>query len=180
MNDVPIEVEWRDWSGQSLERLTLMVGAEGICVRSTIENPGFTARVRIDCDAGWRVRTAGIALANGPALSLAADGTGSWRDADGGPLPQLDGAIDIDLSASPFTNTLPIRRLNLGRGEVAEIAVAYVSFPDLAVSLDRQRYTCIEPMQRYLFEAVDGTFDREIEVDEDGLVVTYPGLFRRA
>jgi uncharacterized protein len=180
VNGVPIEVRWRDWSGQSLERLTLTVGVEGICVRSTIESPGFTARVRIDCDAGWRVRTAEIALANGPTLSLAADGAGSWRDADGSVLSQLDGAIDIDLAASPFTNTLPIRRLNLEQGEAAEITVAYVSFPELDPSLDRQRYTCIEPMRRYLFEAVDGTFDREIEVDGDGLVVTYPGLFRRA
>jgi hypothetical protein len=26
---------------------------------------------------------------------------------------------------------------------------------------------------------VDSDFTREIEVDQDGLVVTYPGLFRR-
>jgi hypothetical protein len=46
-------------------------------------------------------------------LELISDGRGKWTDASGNPLPALDGAIDMDLSVSPFTNTLPIRRLRL-------------------------------------------------------------------
>jgi hypothetical protein len=37
----------------------------------------------------------------------------------------------------------------------------------------------VEPGRRYRYEAVDGSFARELEVDARGLVVTYPGLFRR-
>jgi hypothetical protein len=51
--------------------------------------------------------------------------------------------------------------------------------PGLAVATDRQRYTCLEPNRRYRYESLDSDFTRDIEVDEDGLVVTYPGLFRR-
>ena len=47
------------------------------------------------------------------------------------------------------------------------------------VTTDRQRYTCLEPDRRYRYESLDRDFTREIEVDDDGLVVTYPGLFRR-
>jgi len=47
------------------------------------------------------------------------------------------------------------------------------------VTIDPQRYTCLEPMRRYRYESLDSDFTREIEVDLDGLVVVYPGLFRR-
>lgn len=94
-------------------------------------------------------------------------------------LPELNGAIDIDISITPFTNTLPIRRLNLRSGESYEILVVYIRMPGLSITTDRQRYTCLEVGRRYRYESVDSDFAREIEVDAHGLVVTYPDLFRR-
>jgi len=87
--------------------------------------------------------------------------------------------IDIDLSATPFTNTLPIRRLKLKAGQSAEIVTVYILVPALTITTDPQRYTCIEPLKRYRYESRDSDFRRDIEVDGRGLVVTYPGLFRR-
>ena len=81
--------------------------------------------------------------------------------------------------ATPFTNTLPIRRHGLAAGQAETIQVVCVRFPELEVTSNRQRYTCLEPKQRYRFESLDSDFTREIEVDENGLVVTYPGPFRR-
>jgi hypothetical protein len=66
----------------------------------------------------------------------------------------------------------------LAVGAAADIIVVYVTFPDLAVSADPQRYTRLAE-STYRFESLDGGFVRDIEVDEHGLVVTYPGLFRR-
>ena len=63
-------------------------------------------------------------------------------------------------------------------GQSAEIGTAFVEFPALEVINDPQRYTCLEEGKRYLFESRDSDFRRELEVDQDGLVVTYPGLFR--
>jgi hypothetical protein len=94
-------------------------------------------------------------------------------------LPELVGCIDIDLSFTPFTNTLPIRRLNIAAGEAREIEVAHIEPPAFRPRPVPQRYTCIEPMKRYLFESLDSDFSAELEVDEDGLVLDYPGLFRR-
>ena len=81
---------------------------------------------------------------------------------------------------TPFTNTLPIRRLNLKKGQAHDVVTVYVHFPELAISADPQRYTCLEPMKLYRYESLDSDFVREIEVDPDGLVVSYPGLFRRS
>jgi uncharacterized protein len=57
--------------------------------------------------------------------------------------------------------------------------VVYVLLPELTLTTDPQRYTCLERGRRYRYESLDSDFVREIDVDADGLVVTYPGLFRR-
>ena len=49
-------------------------------------------------------------------LHLESDGEGHWQE-NGKDRPDLHGCIDIDIQATPFTNTLPIRRLGLKTGE---------------------------------------------------------------
>jgi hypothetical protein len=90
----------------------------------------------------------------------------------------LSDAIDLDLAITPFTNTLPIRRLDLAVGDEGDVTAAYVSFPDLEVNIDEQRYTRLDE-DVYLYESLDSDFSREITVDLDGIVVEYPGLFER-
>jgi hypothetical protein len=58
---------------------------------------------------------------------LSADGKGRWFDAKGTHLAELDGCIDIDISATPFTNTLPIRRLQLKHGAAQVLRCVYTS-----------------------------------------------------
>ena len=94
-------------------------------------------------------------------------------------LSKLTGAIDIDLSITLFTNTLPIRRLKLRAGQFAEIVTVYIYMPTLTLTTVPQRYTCLELGKRYWYESLDSDFTRDIEVDGRGLVVTYPGLFHR-
>jgi uncharacterized protein len=55
----------------------------------------------------------------------------------------------------------------------------YVRLPDFTVTIDPQRYTCLKRGWRYRYESLDSDFTRDIDIDADGLVVTYPGLFRR-
>ena len=174
---------WEDWSGRGLEHLVLTeratdILAVAVCI--VADEPPYAVRYRAECDAQWRCRELDVEIVDtGRAVRLRGDGRGRWTDGDGTRLPQLDGAIDVDVSITPFTNTLPIRRLELVAGGVREIAVVYVRAPALSVELDHQRYICVEPRRRYRYEAVDGTFAADIEVDGDGLVLTYPGLFRR-
>ena len=174
---------WEDWAGRGLEHLVLTAHASAIlavAVSIVADEPPYAVRYRVECDAEWRCRALDVEIVDtGRTVRLRGDGRGRWSDGDGARLPQLDGAIDVDLSITPFTNTLPIRRLELAAGEAVEIAVAYVRAPALSVELDHQRYICIEPRRRYRYEAVDETVTAEIEVDGDGLVLTYPGLFRR-
>jgi hypothetical protein len=175
---------WREWAGEGLEHLVLRQDEEGARADSFVigqaDGEPFAARYSIVCIGDWRTRAVTVTLVGqSEGVQIASDGAGSWRDASGSPLPALDGAIDVDITATPFTNTLPIRRLGLEAGQSADLRVAYVDVPSLTVTADPQRYTCLEPMRRYRFESLDSDFVREIEVDERGLVVLYPGLFKR-
>lgn len=174
---------WQDWSGDSIEYIVLNETLERICADSAIirkdaENP-FAARYEIVCDPEWRVRHVSVSLVGDDrGIELSSDGNGNWSD-ESGARDEFRGAIDIDISATPFTNTLPIRRLKLGTEQSADILTVYIHLPELGITTDPQRYTCLEAGRLYRFESLDSNFARNIEVDSDGLVLTYPGLFRR-
>jgi hypothetical protein len=175
---------WRDGSGNGREHLVLNVGTDGIVADAVVltgsGDEAFAAHYRIACDRQWRTRRLDVeVIGDDRRIAVTADGAGNWTDPSDGPLPDLQGAIDVDLSVTPFTNTLPIRRLGLRTGEAAEIIVVYIRFPDLSVTTHGQRYTCLELGKRYRFESLDSDFTRDLEVDDKRLVVTYPGLFLR-
>lgn len=175
---------WKGWAGDSTEYLTLkerggIISAESVIISEAGEHP-YAARYAIECDTGWRVRSVGVSLfgeQNG--IRLLSDGRGGWTDGSG-TLSGLKGAIDVDIFPTPFTNTIPVRRLNLSAGQSADIIAAYITLPEMSITADPQRYTCVEPFKLYRFESPDSPFKCDIEVDEEGLVVSYPGLFRRA
>jgi hypothetical protein len=180
----PTMARWQDWSGRSIEHLVLKEVADQIvadaAIVGTVDNQLFAARYVVLCDAYWRVKRVEITEVGSESIAeLASDGVGNWVDKSGAIQRQLEKAIDIDISITPFTNTLPIRRLNLHRGQSQEIVVVYIRLPNISVTTDRQRYTCLDPGRRYRYESVDTDFVREIEVDAHGLVTDYPGLFRR-
>ena len=144
----------------------------------------FRAQYRIACDGNWRARTAQITCLSGDQLTqtLGSDGEGHWFDNAGKSLPALDGCSDLDISATPFTNTLPIRRLALQPGRSTEIAVVYIAVPSLRLSTARQRYERLEDSAAgavYRFTALASGFTAELVVDGDGLVLDYPGMFQR-
>lgn len=179
-----VAARWRDWSGEGLQHLVLSEAADAIVAEAVVvgaeEGAHFGARFRITCDAAWRTRRVEVDMTGSDRrIDLRGDGEGHWRDADGRPLPELDGAVDVDLPLTPFTNTLPIRRLKLAAGQSADLRIVYIVLPGFKVTVDPQRYTCLEQPRRYRCESLDSDFMREVEVDSDGLVVTYPDLYRR-
>jgi hypothetical protein len=179
------EALWTPWDGIGLEHLRLTtrperVSADGLVV-TVCAGQIYRVNYEVRCDARWRVRELRVtAQATGSltSLTLNGDGGGHWTSPDGAPLPALDGCVDVDLAFSPFTNTLPIRRLALKPGAAAELAVVYVALPALEPAPDGQRYTCLAP-NHYRYDSLASDFTAELPLDADGLVLDYPGLFRR-
>ena len=87
--------------------------------------------------------------------------------------------MDIDIWPTPFTNSFPIHREAMAVGERRQFRVAWVLAPDLTLRPQPQAYTRLAD-RLYLFENLDGSgFRAELAVDEDGVVLDYPELFRR-
>jgi hypothetical protein len=146
---------------------------------------GVTFNVMVDTE--WLTRRfAAVATSDlGPRwLVLECEGS-SWARRSGNestPAPELDGCTDVDIVSTPFTNTLPIRRLGLTVGESADIRAAWVDAPSLEVSVSNQRYTRLEPadgVDRYEFATPDSGETYELTVDDDGIVVDYERFARR-
>jgi hypothetical protein len=180
------EVIWRTEDGIGAEHLFLTGGDGGFVADSIVfatrEVEPSRTHYRVELDPDWSVRRVSLTVAKAgePArsLELVSDGRGHWQDRHGTVLPDVDQCIDIDISATPFTNTLPIRRLGLQPDQVAPILVLFIHVPTLEVEPAAQRYTGLAPgLVRYESSGTD--FRRDLTVDDDGLVIEYPGLFTR-
>ena len=177
-------VRWRPAQGGGLEHLTVRPENGTIVARSTVigarGGTPYGVSYTIVCDTGWRVRSLALATTDDRRLQLSSDGNGHWSDQGGRALPQFDGCIDVDLAGTPFTNTLPIRRLDLGAGrEPVSMFMVYVPFDTFAPTIDGQSYRCLQPGRLYRYQALDRSFSADLSVDGDGLVIDYPTLFER-
>jgi hypothetical protein len=90
---------------------------------------------------------------------------------------ELGDADFFDLAFSPLLNSLPVRRDRLlEHGRPHDYVMAFVDVPSLEVSPAEQRY---EPLGSRLVRFRSGDFTADLEYDEDGFVVRYPGLAER-
>lgn len=180
---------WAPWNGPGLEHLRLRTADIGYVATGTVlglsNREPFRLQYKIKCDADWRVRKV-LLDCLGPQGSqlrtLRSTGRGQWKDDSGEILPELDGCHDIDISATPFTNTLAIRRLKLRPGQKAELRVVHVDVPSLRLRPVQQRYACVEQRPDGAVVTYEGAFRNftgDLPLDADGLVIDYPETFRR-
>jgi uncharacterized protein len=176
---------WRRHDVPSMEHFRLWEHADGPRLEGTVV--GVQARVPttvtyvVDCAPDWTTRRARVeAIVAGVASRtelLVDDGGRWWRD--GRELPELHGCVDVDISVTPATNTLPIRRLGLVAGESRAVDAAWVRVGD-AIGVERlpQRYTRLVG-GRYRYESGGGAFTALLDVDDAGVVIRYPPAWER-
>lgn len=168
--------EWSGWDGTGHELLRLGYETGGWTAEGVVA--GVDVHYVVRTDEQWRVRQFLLFRdQEEPDLWLGVNPAGQWGEVNGAHRPELDGCIDLDLGCTPFTNTLPIKRLLLPVGETAEILVARVDEETLEVRPERQTYTR-QAERRYRYWDESG-FEAELDVDDHDLVVDHPGLFRR-
>ena len=171
------DAAWTTWDGEGTEQLTVRWENEGWTASGVVGREKVQYVIRLS--ASWQVRQFLLFRdLDEPDLWLATDGTARWGEMNGAHRVELDGCYDIHLPITPFTNTLPIRRLPLLDGDSAEFPVVYVDVETLEVRPDLQRYTRLGT-HRWGFTQLETGRSQEFDVDEHGLVVDYPALFRR-
>jgi len=175
---------WRRLDVDGLERLEIRAVRGGVTAVGTIvctEDGGHVIRYRWRLDAGGRTRALTVERRGADGLRrhrLERVGDG-WR-VDGAMRTDLAGAAEPDLSATPFGNMLPIRRLAGTPGAALTIDVAFIDAATLSVARSRQAYVREgDARVRYRDLGLYRGFEALLDVDPDGAVLRYAGLFER-
>jgi uncharacterized protein len=173
-------VVWRSLHRVALERCVFASARHDYSFEGTVltADPPLEVRYEIVCDRVWRTRSVRVRIEGGDfarEIELECDGHGVWRDGSR-VLHELDGCHDVDLSVTPATNTLPIRRLELPIGASASVTAAWIRIPEWTVQPLDQRYTRLEA-RRYVYESPG--FQAELELDDLSLVERYGELWAR-
>ena len=132
-------------------------------------------------DASWRTVSLRLRLHERDIRTLTIERAGDarWR-VDGAPRADLEGCQEVDLSITPFCNTLALRRFGPPPGGAGDVTALYVECPALTCVPSRQRYERRGPATfLYIDLGEHRGFEAELTVDEDGLVREYAGLFER-
>jgi hypothetical protein len=181
------DIVWESLMEPGLEHLVLETEADLITAESALAadfgSGGFRLHYSVRCGGDWRFVEARLGIEQGGEarrLDLLRSADGTWQ-VNGDVRPDLAGCDFIDIMATPFTNTLPIRALSFVRDRPQRIQVVYITIPDLTVVRQEQDYVRLddgEPPRRFRYHGASG-FVAEIDVDEDGVVVDYGDVWRR-
>jgi uncharacterized protein len=111
-------------------------------------------------------------------IILNGNSSGEWH-MNGERTYEFNGCLDVDIPVTPFTNTLPINRLQLKENETKEVSVIYLDMLAFDVRTVKQLYRKVSA-HAYQYENIPKDFEAEIKVDDKGLVIDYPQLFQRS
>lgn len=168
---------WETWDGDGVEQLSLTWENEGWTASGVVGRERIHYVLRVS--ASWQVRQFLLFRdLDEPDLWLATDGSARWGEMNGAHRVELDGCYDVHLAVTPFTFTLPIRRLPLQVGHTADLPVVHVDVETLEVRPDLQRYTRLDT-HRWAITQLEAGSTVELDVDAHGLVVDAPSRFRR-
>jgi hypothetical protein len=176
-------LSWKGIDNESIERCELHIDEHGLSARSVINglylNRNFTVRYQLKTDAGFHTSELELqAEINGRMQELSLQKqNGIWL-MNGQVEASFAACIDVDIAVTPLTNTLPIRRLDLHPGAEQKIRLIYIDILEAEVKVLSQRYKRISE-NVYHYENIPNDFEADITVDDEGLVVDYPGLFNR-
>jgi uncharacterized protein len=176
---------WESQSFIGFESLEFSEEPDGFVADSVVlgieAGTAYRVHYRIYLDLNWRAESMRIShLPYGTEHRFYSSNDDSWWRGDfhGDDEGVWQNCIDLDLSCTPFTNTLPIRRLNLEVGQSSDINVLYVECSNLTVKTAPQRYERLNESE-YRFTNLNTDFTAVITVDAEGFVTNYPGLFER-
>ncbi|WP_100368765.1 putative glycolipid-binding domain-containing protein [Yoonia maricola] len=133
----------------------------------------------VHCNDTWECTKAMVKKwrgINATTLCLERTIDGQWS-ADGQTIRNVDGLVDIDLGFTPATNTNAIKRLGLNVGDQQEFTAVWLDERTWAFKPLRQRYERLSN-NKYRYVSVESGYEAQLEVDDFGLVRTYPDLWQ--
>jgi len=178
------QINWESGFYQSTESCIIQYSGQEIVINSRItgrhDTIDYTAAYTIRTTPEWKTTAFEIryTLNAAPHHVEARHENGQWI-VNGVVREEFNNCIDIDITVTPFTNALPINRIDLQLNKPQQIEVLYVNVLENSIYPVRQQYTK-KSGTRYNFQNVPNDFEADIIVDSEGFVVHYPELFERA
>lgn len=174
------------WQGiyyQSMESCNLFIEQDHIKIESKIigthQDIVYDIEYIIVTNKNWKVLSFNIKTQLNEEINILEGKKDSKNWIINGELKtEFQSCIDIDISLTPFTNTLPINRLNLKEKDALDINVLYIDVLGQRIDSTIQKYTKLSST-KYLYENKSSSFQEQIEVDQIGIIVNYPNLFKR-
>jgi len=182
-----VHARWEAWENDGLEHCVMRETHEGVTLEGVVVGARgslYGGYYRVATDARFFTREVLVRYAGGYSLHVSVDDQGRWYDYHSKrEIEELWGCHDVDIGITPATNMLPIKRLKLQHDRSADIIAAYVPLPDQIEKEffpipARQRYTRLGK-KRYRYEGLFRDFKADLDFDQVGLVLDYPGTFRR-
>jgi hypothetical protein len=134
----------------------------------------------VECDVTWRTRSAkvtGYAGTRAVEMTIVAMPGERWR-VNGTDRPESAGCVDVDLSFTPATNLIAIRRLALDIGQASEAPAAWLRFPELTLERLEQWYHRVA-VDAYDYRSPRTGYAARLRVSDGGFVTHYPGLWEQ-
>lgn len=180
-------IAWEWLTGPGLEHLILSetqasIHAQGWVV-GALGQGLIKVQYAVTCNPAWQFQHAHLTLYSAEdgeqPMRIAREPAGAWV-VNGEARPDLAGCTEIDIRATPFTNTLPIRRLRYEVGVPQTMTVAFIKAPTLEVVAIDQEYTKLNAEgSQFRYRNLSSGFTAELNVDAAGVVLDYAGAWRR-
>jgi uncharacterized protein len=182
---LPAPILWRRLDLPGHDAATLQPGARGVVLSgmAVFQEGGPTALAYlVQADSNWKTTEGRVWGWHGHKaieLRLHRDDLGTWT-MNGALCPAVDGCMDLDLSFTPATNLLPLRRLGLRVGQSAEVRSAWLEWPEVRLSPLVQRYARRSDTEYDYESDLPGgeLFRSTLRVQPEGWVLDYGGLWR--
>lgn len=183
-NEMQRIIIWKGIFYHSLEHCVVTVTKNKLAVQATIvghtKEDAYCVKYNIGTNDLFETREAIVDISyngNDRVISLRKNDSKGWL-LNGKAAPDFDDCIDIDISLTPFSNTLPVKRLSFDKVREHQVKVIYIDILEETIKPVFQKYVKLTE-RLYRFENVPNDFDANIEFDEMGFVKHYPGLFDR-
>ncbi len=127
------------------------------------------------CDEGWRTLSADIAGTHDDfevQLRVVRDGARWWLNDV--PQDEVEGAVDLDLSFTPATNLMPLRRLLVTDQSSQDVAAAWLPYPETVLRRLDQIYERTGLPDVISYSARQTDFATRLSFDRSGFVTFYP------
>lgn len=132
----------------------------------------------IRCDGGWRTTSAdvgGMHAGREVQMRILREGAQWWLNEIA--QPEVAGAEDLDLSFTPASNLMPLRRLAGGRRRTLQLRAAWLDYPDGLLRPLDQIYRRGALPGVVIYEARQTGTSARLGVHASGFVTLYPGAW---